>query len=110
MSTKATLHELIDRLDEEREPATLLLLRRLVEPAAGEGGVSADETPTGSPPILSGRAFREQRPKTWQELVAEQGVRPIPFDELLGSGGPDDESVDDMIATIRSWRREGGRA
>ncbi len=110
MSTKAALHELVDRLDEERESAALLLLRRLVEPAAGEGGFRVDETPTESPPILSGRAFREQRPKTWQELATEQGVRPIPFDELLGSGGPDDESVDEMIATIRSWRREGGHA
>jgi hypothetical protein len=29
---------------------------------------------------------------------------------LLGDGGPDDESVDEMIETIRAWRREGGYA
>ncbi len=106
MSTKATLHELIDRLDEEREPAALLLLRRLVEPAAGEGGVGADDTPTGSPPVLSGRAFREQRSKTWQELVAEQGVRPISsMDELLGDFWPEEDSIDDFLAAVREWRR-----
>ncbi len=100
------MHELVDRLDEEREPAALLLLRRPVEPPAGEGGSRVDVTPTESLPILSGQAFREQRPKTWQELAAEQGVRPVgSMDELLGDFWPAEDSIDEFLAAVREWRR-----
>ena len=38
-------------------------------------------------------------------LVSLQGVRPVnDFDAILG-GWPEDESVDDFIATIRDWRQ-----
>lgn len=39
-------------------------------------------------------------------LAERQGVRPIDdFDALLG-GWPEDEQIDDFIATIREWRRQ----
>ncbi len=43
-------------------------------------------------------------------LAREQGVRVnATFDELKGDFWPDGEPVDEFIATIRHWRREGGR-
>lgn len=44
-------------------------------------------------------------------IAAHQGVTAITsFDDLLGHGWPDDEPPDDLVATIRQWRREGGYA
>ena len=45
-----------------------------------------------------------------EKLAAEQGVRPIAdFDKFMAEWTDPcpDESVDEMIATIRAWRREG---
>ena len=48
----------------------------------------------------------EHEPET---LAAEQGVSPVTdFDELLGDFWPEDERVEDFIATLREWRRESG--
>ena len=42
-----------------------------------------------------------------EQLAAEQGVTAIAdFDSLLGDFWPEDESADDFIAQVRSWRRE----
>jgi hypothetical protein len=41
------------------------------------------------------------------ELATEQGVTAVAdFDALLGDFWPQDESADDFIAQVRSWRRE----
>ena len=44
-----------------------------------------------------------------QELAEKQGVKPLDFDALLAkpSFWPEDESIDDFIATVRNWRSEG---
>ena len=43
-----------------------------------------------------------------EELVAQQGVKPIEnIDDLKGDFWPEDESVDDFIAAVRQWRDEG---
>ena len=56
-------------------------------------------------------------PDFWQGvdvrvLAERQGIRPVddavaaqPFDALLG-GWPENEPVDDFIATVRQWRRQ----
>ena len=45
--------------------------------------------------------------KTIEELAEEQGVRPIHnLMDLRLDVWPEDESVDDFIATIRRWRNE----
>ena len=45
-----------------------------------------------------------------QKLAEEQGVKPLDFDALRAKAGfwPEDESIDDFIATIRKWRDEEG--
>lgn len=41
-------------------------------------------------------------------LIAAQGVRPIENPEEFGfRDWPEDESVDDFLAAVREWRREG---
>ena len=42
-------------------------------------------------------------------LARLQGTAPIDFDELMAISEhrPNDESVDDFIATVREWRSEG---
>jgi hypothetical protein len=44
-----------------------------------------------------------------ERRAAEQGVRPLSFDELLGDpdeGDPGKEDVDDFLALRREWREE----
>jgi hypothetical protein len=59
----------------------------------------------------SGEA-QEERPlfekkSDLEQLAAEQGVTAIAdFDSLLGDFWPEDESADDFIAQVRSWRKE----
>ena len=43
---------------------------------------------------------------TIDQLAAEQGTRPMDFDEMLGDFWPEEESVDDFIAALRAWRSE----
>ena len=41
-------------------------------------------------------------------LASEQGVAPLSrFDDLIGDFWPEDDNVDEFIATVREWRREG---
>ena len=41
-------------------------------------------------------------------LAEEQGVKLIEsIDELRGDFFPEDESIDDFVATVRRWRDEG---
>ena len=41
-------------------------------------------------------------------MAEEQGVKPLDFDALLAKADfwPEDESIDEFIATIRRWRDE----
>ena len=40
-----------------------------------------------------------------EELASQQGVQPIADPtELLGDFWPEDESIDDFLATLRRWR------
>jgi hypothetical protein len=41
------------------------------------------------------------------ELARQQGVKPLDFERLMQADfWPDEESADEFIATLRSWRRE----
>jgi hypothetical protein len=58
-------------------------------------------------PLLDERPGFES--KTWQQLAAEQGVGPFDFDAWMAEVKkhpvwPEDESVDDFVATYRAWR------
>jgi hypothetical protein len=45
-----------------------------------------------------------------EQLAAEQGVTAVAdFDSLLGDFWSEDESADDFIAQVRSWRRKDSR-
>ncbi|GEM_PF-1424542 len=48
--------------------------------------------------------------KSLEQLAAEQGKKPIKFDELLKLGEffPEDESVDDLVNFVRESRRDSG--
>src|SRR4051812_29921354 len=64
----------------EREP----------EPGAGENGL------------------RHLSPEELEAMSRLQGAKPVArFEDLLGNFWPEGEDIDDFIATIRRWRREG---
>lgn len=83
MTTKEQLHELVEGLTEEDA-------RRLHDELAG---VRANPTP------------EELRAR-----IATAGPAPLTLDDLVLAEPilPDDETADDMIATIQRWRHEGG--
>jgi hypothetical protein len=68
-----------------------------------------DGDKTRSPaPTESGRSFWS-RPLRASELTEREGVKPLRrIEDLRADFWPDDESIDDFIATIRRWRSEGG--
>jgi hypothetical protein len=41
-------------------------------------------------------------------LAEEQGVKPMSWEQLKAMGDlwPEDESIDDFLATLRKWRNE----
>ncbi len=43
---------------------------------------------------------------TIEQLAAEQGTKPMDFEEMLGDFWPEDESVDEFTAALRDWRSE----
>jgi len=49
--------------------------------------------------------------KTIEQMAAEQGKKPLNFAELrkLGSFFPEEESVDDLVKTVRELRRDRSR-
>ncbi|HEX4950069.1 MAG TPA: hypothetical protein VFZ34_25610 [Blastocatellia bacterium] len=57
--------------------------------------------------ILNAEASRFDPAQRIRELVAEQGTRPLNFDEMLGDFWPEEESMDEFLATLREWRSEG---
>ena len=58
--------------------------------------------------MLVARLSRPLAKKSIEQIVAEQGKGPLRFSEIreLGAFFPEDESVDDLIGTIRSLRED----
>ena len=44
-----------------------------------------------------------------RKLILQRGITPITVDQLRAMGDlwPENENVDDFIAAVREWRREG---
>ncbi len=57
--------------------------------------------------MLNAEANRFDPGQRIAQLVAEQGTRPLRFEEMLGDFWPEEESTDDLLATLREWRSEG---
>jgi hypothetical protein len=58
--------------------------------------------------LLTTRLSEALPQKTIEQIATEQGKSPLNFDEIrnLGSFFPEDDSVDDLINTIQSLRRD----
>jgi hypothetical protein len=72
-------------------------------------------TPESDGGILPGREAFQARgwdlfgaAPSIEMLANQQSVNPAaPFDDLLGDFWSEDDSVDDFLAAVRQWRREG---
>jgi hypothetical protein len=44
-----------------------------------------------------------------EKMIRERGIKPMTIERLRAMGDlwPEDESVDDFIAAVREWRRDG---
>ena len=58
--------------------------------------------------LLTARASQAEPRKTIEQIATEQDKRPLDFAEIrrLGSFFPEEESVDDLIGTVRSLRQD----
>jgi hypothetical protein len=66
--------------------------------SAGEGG--------SENPLYSGLPRRD--PAELADLARQQGAPvAVRFEDLLGDFWPEDESTDEVLETLREWRREG---
>jgi hypothetical protein len=79
--------------------------------ARGGGKVATDITASYDEDALAAQRTPEQREAYARllKLAEEQGVKPLDYNALLKMGGfwPEDEDIDDFVATIRKWRDEG---
>lgn len=109
MSAKERLHDLVDRLTDEEAEDALADLHELDEADRTRGAAAAEALARRmGPSVVSYREFATQPKRDFKALVAEQGVRPVErFEDLVGDFWPEDESVDEFVATVRQWRREG---
>jgi hypothetical protein len=44
-----------------------------------------------------------------EKMIQERGIKPMTIEQLRAMGDlwPEDEEVDDFLAAVREWRREG---
>jgi hypothetical protein len=44
-----------------------------------------------------------------EKMIQEHGIKPMTIEQLRSMGDlwPEDEEVDDFLAAVREWRREG---
>lgn len=47
-----------------------------------------------------------ERETSLDQLIAEQGVKPAKFADLLGDFWPEDETADIFISAVHSWRAQ----
>ncbi len=57
--------------------------------------------------ILNAGASCFDPAKRIEQFAAEQGTRPLNFEEMLGDFWPKEESTDEFLVTLWEWRREG---
>jgi hypothetical protein len=71
-----------------------------------KGNTTADEVSE----VEEGVSSEQSRARTrLRKLIDERGIKPISADQLQAMGDlwPEGESVDDFIAAVREWRRDG---
>lgn len=57
--------------------------------------------------LLEAQMRAEEGHKSLDQLVAEQGTKPLTFQELLGEPSVDqDDDVDEFLAQLGKWRSE----
>jgi len=58
--------------------------------------------------MLVARLSRPPAKKSIEQIATEQGKGPLIFSEIreLGSFFPEDESIDDLVGTVRSLRQD----
>jgi hypothetical protein len=111
VSAKAELHELVDRLGDERAVEALAYLRHLAGEDQEDEEATARLAARMEPLAVPGRAFFSQPRVDLETVAAQHGVPPVSdLDDLLGDFWPEEESVDEFVAAVRRWRREGGYA
>lgn len=102
-TTKEQIPQIVDRLSDERAEAGLGYLRH-----GPEAGAPLDLGRGGGAALAPGHRIFADPPCRWQELAAEQGVRPIAnVAGVVGDFWPRDDSVDEFLAAVREWRRGG---
>lgn len=112
MTAREDLHAFIDGLDDDSIETALYILRhamgdRFLMP---EKPVPLEERM--KPLSVPGSVFFALSNSADLATVTRmQGVSPVnDLDDLVADFWPEDESVDEFVATIREWRREGGYA
>jgi hypothetical protein len=57
--------------------------------------------------LLEAQRRAEEGHKSLEQLAAEQGTKPLGFEELLGEPAPDEEDdVDEFLAELDRWRSQ----
>ena len=112
MSVKERLHELVDQLDDEEAEAALACFDKTSEADRSRRAAATAALARRIGPSAVSYCESEAQPKRdVKALAAKQGVRPVErFEDLIGDFWPEDESIDEFVATVRQWRREGGVA
>jgi hypothetical protein len=76
--------------------------------------MSTEANPRPSVPatVPSGTGVGSERPRSLDELIAEQGVKPLErFEDLFGAGADlwsDEAEFEQFLESIRESRRTGG--
>jgi hypothetical protein len=107
MSVRRELHDLVDRLGDERAREVLTHLRRLL----GDGDTATQHREARLGALMAPGDLFFSQPRTDLETLATwQGVRPVrDIGEMFGDFWPPDEAPDEFAEAVRRWRREGGR-
>ena len=59
--------------------------------------------------ILNAEAAYFDPVKKIEQLSAEQGTKPLNFEEMLGNFWPEEESTEEFLTILRRWRNEDER-
>jgi len=113
--TTAFLRHCLDMAARERHAVVMQYLEG--GRAKGRGGArtlkmaDAEVREQAGIPMLDETALDFDQGADLRELAARQGVTAAAdFDGLLGDFWPEDETVDEFVATVRTWRRESSRS
>lgn len=110
-NVKMEIHDLIDRLDDSAVSEALEYIRKLVHVSdKDEPSPDRDLDSRMGTLVVSGSDFVSHRdPDSRTESDVRRSSSPIrDFDNLKSHLWPEDELIDELVASVRQWRREGG--